>query len=221
MTSSSTRSGSSWTNCGRLPNPYDKIAARFAAARKPWLEQRYLPALIDGLAPGERVLDLGCGAGRPIADRLLAARMRVVGVDSSFEMLRLARGNVPGAFLVLADMTQVELAPATFGAVVAWDSLFHVDRRHHRGMYANFVRWLRPGGRVLFTSGGSGDEGFTSSMFGEEFFYSGYPPSEVASYLRAAGLTVLTQELDEPRDKGHVSFLAEKPARGNEMPNRR
>jgi len=27
-----------------LPNPYDKIAARFAAARKPWLEQRYLPA---------------------------------------------------------------------------------------------------------------------------------------------------------------------------------
>jgi SAM-dependent methyltransferase len=151
-----------------LPNPYDKIAARFAQARKPWLEQRYLPALIDGLAPGDRVLDLGCGAGRPIAERLAAAGLRVVGVDSSIELLRLARRNVPAALLLLADMTEVELANGSFAAIVAWDSLFHVDRRRHREMYGKFARWLRPGGRVLFTSGGTGDEGFTSSMFGEE-----------------------------------------------------
>jgi cyclopropane fatty-acyl-phospholipid synthase-like methyltransferase len=195
-----------------LPNPYDKIAARFAQARKPWLEQRYLPALIDGLAPGDRVLDLGCGAGRPIAERLAAAGLRVVGVDSSIELLRLARRNVPAALLLLADMTEVELADGSFAAIVAWDSLFHVDRRRHREMYGKFARWLRPGGRVLFTSGGTGDEGFTSSMFGEEFFYSSFTPDEVATYLRAAGLTILRRELDEPRDKGHVTFVAEKPA---------
>jgi cyclopropane fatty-acyl-phospholipid synthase-like methyltransferase len=195
-----------------LPNPYDKIAARFAQARKPWLEQRYLPALIDGLAPGDRVLDLGCGAGRPIAERLAAAGLRIVGVDSSIELLRLARRNVPAALLLLADMTEVELANGSFAAIVAWDSLFHVDRRRHREMYGKFARWLRPGGRVLFTSGGTGDEGFTSSMFGEEFFYSSFTPDEVATYLRAAGLTILRRELDEPRDKGHVTFVAEKPA---------
>jgi cyclopropane fatty-acyl-phospholipid synthase-like methyltransferase len=197
-----------------LPNPYDKIAAHFAEARKPWLEQRYLPELIDGLAPGDRVLDLGCGAGRPIAERLAAAGLRVVGVDSSIEMLRLARRNVPAALLVLAEMTEVELADGFFAAIVAWDSLFHVDRRRHRDMYGKFARWLRPGGRVLFTSGGTGDEGFTSSMFGEEFSYSGYTPDEVATYLRAAGLVILRRELDEPRDKGHVSFMAAKPAGG-------
>jgi cyclopropane fatty-acyl-phospholipid synthase-like methyltransferase len=193
-----------------LPNPYDKIAARFVEARKPWLEQRYLPALIDGLAPGERVLDLGCGAGRPIAEYLAATRLQVVGVDSSIEMLRLARRNVPGAHLVLADMTEVEVADGSVAAIVAWDSLFHVDRRQHRDMYGKFARWLRPGGRVLFTSGGTGNEGFTSSMFGEEFFYSSYPPDQVAAYLDEAGLVILRRELDEPRDKGHVSFLAEK-----------
>src|SRR5207245_860884 len=69
-----------------LPNPYDTIAARYAGARKPWLEQRYLPGLIEGLAPGERVLDLGCGAGLPITERLTSAGLRVVGVDSSIEM---------------------------------------------------------------------------------------------------------------------------------------
>ncbi|HKB77227.1 MAG TPA: class I SAM-dependent methyltransferase, partial [Myxococcales bacterium] len=101
-----------------MPNPYDKIAARFAQARKPWLEQRYLPALIDGLAPGDRVLDLGCGAGRPIAERLAAAGLRVVGVDSSIELLRLARRNVPAALLLLAEMTEVELANGSFAAIV-------------------------------------------------------------------------------------------------------
>ncbi len=142
----------------------------------------------------------------------MGAGLRVVGVDSSIEMLRIARRNVPGPSLVLADTTQLGLKPGSFAAIVAWDSLFHVDRRHHRNMYSNFARWLRPGGRVLFTSGGTGDEGFTSSMFGAEFFYSGYPPDEVSSYLAAAGLVVLQRELDEPRDKGHVSFMAEKRA---------
>jgi len=91
-----------------LPNPYDKIAARFAQARKPWLEQRYLPGVIDGLAPGDRVLDLGCGAGRPIAERLAAAGLRVVGVDSSIELLRLARRNGPAALLLLARLLALE-----------------------------------------------------------------------------------------------------------------
>jgi cyclopropane fatty-acyl-phospholipid synthase-like methyltransferase len=191
-------------------NPYDRIAARFAGSRKPWLEQRYLPALIGDLGPGERVLDLGCGAGQPITGSLAAARLRVIGVDSSLEMLRLARRDVPAASLVLADMTEVEFAAGSFAAIVAWDSLFHVDRRHHLTMYEKFARWLRPGGRVLFTSGGTGDEGFTSSMFGEEFFYSSYPPDEVASYVAAAGLVVLRRELDEAAGKGHVSFVAEK-----------
>jgi len=194
-----------------LVNPYDRIAARFADARKPWLEQRYLPRLIEGVERGGRVLDLGCGTGRPIAEQVARARLRVIGVDSSLEMLHLARANVPGALLVLGDMTEVEFADGSFAAVLAWDSLFHVDRRHHQDMYAKFARWLRPRGRVLFTSGGTGDEGFTSSMFGEEFFYSSYPPHEVATYLRAAGLAVLTQELDQPADKGHVTFLLAKP----------
>ena len=61
-----------------MPNPYDKIAARYAGARKPWLEQRYLPALIERLTPGELVLDLGCGTGRPIAEYLAGAQMRVL-----------------------------------------------------------------------------------------------------------------------------------------------
>jgi ubiquinone/menaquinone biosynthesis C-methylase UbiE len=98
------------------------------------------------------------------------AQLRVIGVDSAVEMLRLARKSVPGALLVLGDITEVEFADGSFAAVVAWDSLFHVDRRH-QDMYLKFARWLRPGGRaLLFTSVGTAHEGFTSPMLGEEFF---------------------------------------------------
>src|SRR6188768_4486971 len=54
------------------------------------------PQAIAGLAPGERVLDLGSGGG---FDAFLAARQvgptgSVIGVDMTPEMIRKARGNI-------------------------------------------------------------------------------------------------------------------------------
>src|ERR671924_1124398 len=63
----------------------DAAAESFAGVANPWELGR--------LAPGERVLDLGCGAG---TDSLVAAQMvgdsgRVTGIDMTPEMLEKAR----------------------------------------------------------------------------------------------------------------------------------
>lgn len=86
---------------------YDQIAETFLA----WAQrgssvvrERYLQALRTQLPDGARVLDLGCGAGVPVARRL-AERFDVTGVDISRRQIELARENVPNATFIQANMT--------------------------------------------------------------------------------------------------------------------
>jgi 2-polyprenyl-3-methyl-5-hydroxy-6-metoxy-1,4-benzoquinol methylase len=76
---------------------YDDVAdvylERFGASA---VRQNWLDCLIDGLpASGGRVLDLGCGAGIPVARDLAALDHAVVGVDGSAQLIVRARRNVP------------------------------------------------------------------------------------------------------------------------------
>ena len=65
------------------------------------------------LRPGARVLDLGCGSGIPATRELTAHGLQVIGVDFSAVQLGRARRLVPAARLVQADMTALQLAPAS------------------------------------------------------------------------------------------------------------
>jgi cyclopropane fatty-acyl-phospholipid synthase-like methyltransferase len=95
-----------------------------------------------------------------------------------------------------------------FAAAVVWDSLFHVERERHREIFRLLSGWLEPGGRLLLSAGGSGDEGFTSEMFGQEFFYSGWEPEQTLALLHEAGFEVRFWEVDEPSSRGHIAVVA-------------
>jgi SAM-dependent methyltransferase len=98
------------------------------------------------------VLDLGCGPGVPVA-RLLGRRHAVIGVDRSWEMVALARQNVPHARFVHGDMGSIAFRSETFEAVVAFHSLIHIPRIQHAALFARLGRWLRPGGHLVASLG--------------------------------------------------------------------
>src|SRR4051794_33047694 len=77
-----------------------------------------LDVLIDRLPDGARVLDLGCGAGVPIA-RTLANRFDVVGADISRQQTLRAHDAVPTASIVTADMSTWPFRARVFDAVVS------------------------------------------------------------------------------------------------------
>jgi cyclopropane fatty-acyl-phospholipid synthase-like methyltransferase len=194
----------------RVPEAYDRIAERWRADRlatSGLRERRFVDRLIEPLRPGARVLDVGCGCGAPIAAYLAGRGMQVTGLDGSARLLRYARELLPGATFVHGDMRTAE-AGGGYDAVVAWDSVFHVPRGDHAALFGRFRSWLRPGGRLLLSLGGSGDEGFTSEMHGEAFFYSGHEPAEALGLLEAAGLAVEHWEVDDPSSRGHIAVLA-------------
>lgn len=193
-----------------VPRAYDAIAEIFFAQRATALrERKFIDALLAETPAGASVLDLGCGTGRPIAEELLRRGFRVTGVDGSAKMLAIARRIIPDARLLLGRLETVEFTE-TFAAAVAWDSLFHVERRHHAAIYARLARWIVPGGRLLLSSGGTEDPGFIDAMHGETFFYSSWTPQKVGELLEAAGFVVELCELDQPEGRGHVAILARK-----------
>lgn len=194
----------------RLVGPtYDAVAEAWRQARAggAFAERRQVERLVAPLPPGAAVLDVGCGSGEPIARFLAEAGYAVTGIDAAPRLLEFARRAVPAGTFIHGDMRTVRL-DRTFDAVVAWDSVFHLPRADHGPMYARFRDWLRPGGRLLLSLGGSGGDDFTSEMLGARFYYSGHEPSRARTMLEETGLDIEHWEVDDPTALGHIAVVA-------------
>ena len=84
---------------------YERQATEFDKRRsKALFEARWLACFTASLKPGVHVLDLGCGAGDPIARWFMAEGFAVTGVDFSEAMLAIARERWPDGDWRHADM---------------------------------------------------------------------------------------------------------------------
>ena len=207
-----------------MQNSYDYIAAEWHRniRGQPYLDRvlGYVDKLLEDLPLGSKVLDLGCGTGNPIAKHIVGRGFRVVGVDQSKEMLKIAKTVVPAAELIHGDMVEIQFAEK-FAAAVVWDSIFHTERRHHAAIFRKLADSLEIGGKLLLSVGGSdaGDSetaGFTSEMFGHTFFYSGYEPKITHTLLENEGFEIIVWEVDDPSSRGHIAVIARKVARNSE-----
>jgi cyclopropane fatty-acyl-phospholipid synthase-like methyltransferase len=190
-----------------MRNPYDAIADEWHAAARGFRARVYVDRILDHLEPGASVLDLGCGTGIPIAQYVAQRGFRVTGVDTSERMLAFARQAVPGGVFIRADMLELRLDDRV-DAVIAWDSVFHIDRRHHAALFGRIREVLEDGGWLLLSAGGTSEEGFESEMYGHTFYYSGYAPEQTLGLLEAAGFTIDHVEVDDPSSRGHVAIIA-------------
>jgi cyclopropane fatty-acyl-phospholipid synthase-like methyltransferase len=213
-----------------MQNSYDQIAEQWHShiRAQAYIDRLlgYVDLTLKELQPGTRVLDLGCGTGKPVAKYIVEKGFHVTGVDQSEKMLEIAKQEVPEAEFIHSDMINVQLNPG-FGAAIAWDSIFHVERKHHSGIFHKVANSLEPGGRLLLSVGGSDAaspaeefaatydaeaEGFTSEMFGHTFFYSGYQPRVTRGLLEEAGFEIEVWEIDDPSSRGHIAVIAKKAA---------
>jgi 2-polyprenyl-3-methyl-5-hydroxy-6-metoxy-1,4-benzoquinol methylase len=187
---------------------YERHAQTFDRERgKSLIERPYLDAVTSRLQPGAGVLDIGCGAGDPIARHFIEHEYDVAGVDAAPAMIALCRKRFPDATWIEADMRALALA-RRFDAIIAWDSFFHLDQDEQRAMFPVFQQHILPGGMLLFTSGPRAGIAI-GSMYGEDLFHASLDPDEYRSLLASVRFHVLRFQPEDPHCGGHTIWLAQ------------
>jgi cyclopropane fatty-acyl-phospholipid synthase-like methyltransferase len=167
----------------------------------------WINTLTAGLSDGDPVLDLGCGNGLPVS-RLLSERFTVTGVDISDMQVQRARRLVPRATFHRADMTEIELPPASFTAVVSLFALIHLPVAQQPPMIQRIAGWLRRGGHLLATVGHTAWTGIDQNWHGGRMYWSQADAATYARWLDQVGFDIVQQSFIPEGETGHELFLA-------------
>ena len=108
-------------------------------------EESVVQEILGSVPPGT-ALDAACGTGR-YAEFLAAQGHRVIGVDSSPDMLGHARTRVPQAEFRQGDLHRLPLPDDHVDVIVCALALTHLPDL--RPVMAEFARVLRPGGHLV------------------------------------------------------------------------
>ncbi|GAA3241403.1 class I SAM-dependent methyltransferase [Dactylosporangium siamense] len=164
------------------------------------------------IRPGERVLDVGCGAGQTTREAARAAHPgRVLGVDVSAAAVERARADgLDNVTFEEADAQVHDFAPGSFDVAISrFGTMFFADPV---AAFANIGRALRPGGRLVMLVWQARDRNEWAVTIREALAVTGGPaatggpdafsladPSTVDGVLRAAGFAdVQLADVDEP-----------------------
>jgi len=178
------------------------------------------------VAPGQRLLEIGCGWGS-LAEMALAERgASVTGVTLSTEQLAWARQRLQAfggsADLRLQDYRDIHDGP--FDAIVSIEMFEAVGHAYWPGFFSRVRDLLKPGGRACIQSITIRDDLFERYLHGTDFiqqyiFPGGLLPSREAfrAQAAAAGLRVVDEfafgpDYAETLRRWRARFLAEEKA---------
>jgi ubiquinone/menaquinone biosynthesis C-methylase UbiE len=172
---------------------YDALAAVLTLGRDRALRDRL--AELARLAPGESVLDVGCGTGT----LALAAKRRVgdtgavSGVDASPDMIALAtrKATRAGAAVTFRPGTAERLPfpDASFDVVMATLMLHHLPASIRRDFAREALRVLEPGGRILLVDF-SAPSAQSPGLIARLHRHGGVPRDAIVALLHDAGFRV-------------------------------
>lgn len=174
---------------------YNKICGQWSDFCDSRQVNRCVADFVRLLEPNCAVLDAGCGTGYPIGAFLSEKGFKVTGIDISEEMIKRAESlRLPEARFLVADILDFDPGEK-YGAVIAFDSLWHIEHSRQEEIYKITGSLLLPGGKFLFTHGKTDGE-VMGTMYGAEFYNSALDGEKVKELLEENGFEILSFEED-------------------------
>ncbi len=188
---------------------YQTHAADFDLSRsralmeKPWLDR-----FLASLPPRASILDIGCGAGEPIARYCIENGHEVTGIDSSSALISLCRARLPGHQWLVRDMRDMRL-DSRFDGLIAWHSIFHLTPDDQQIVLQTCMRLAVEEAVLMFTAGPDRRE--TLGRFcGQPLYHASLAFGDYRSILADGGFEIIAYEIDDQSCGGATVYLAKR-----------
>jgi SAM-dependent methyltransferase len=191
----------------RIIGHYERHATEWDTDRQnsAWNDKIWHDLFIDRLTIGAKVLDLGCGSGRPVAQYLAERGLHVTGVDSSPTMISLCQSRLPNHECIVGDMRGLSLG-RRFDGILAWDSFFHLDHDDQRRMFAVFAEHAAAHAVLMFNAGPMHGEGI-GTYRGDPLYHASLAPAEYEALISRFGFEVIEHVANDGRAGGRTVWL--------------
>lgn len=169
---------------------YNKCSNDYAEARYVQTEPS-LKLLTDRIPIGASVLDIGCGAGIPVA-KILSDTYKVTGVDISEKQIELAKLNVPKADFIHQDILDFDFGNTQWDAIVSYYAIFHLSKKDQLILFDKAICGLKAKGYLLFTLTLDNEQAYTEDdFFGTTMYWDNYSLTEYEEVLTDKGIKIL------------------------------
>jgi cyclopropane fatty-acyl-phospholipid synthase-like methyltransferase len=152
-----------------------------------------------------RLVDIGCGTGKPVCWALSAVGHDVLGIDISTAMVVAARERVPGARFEQVDVRDFisSAAQESFDAITVYFSMIaSVTQEEIRQFIAGIYKLLRPGGLFVFATVPISAESLQIKWMGRLVQVSSLAPEEAVEWIKKVGFQVEHEAVTKFTPKG-------------------
>ena len=188
---------------------YNKCAENYSSDRDQFKNKKYLDVLSGYLKPKSKILDIGCGSGKPIDEYLVTKGYEVIGIDISEKQIEMALKNVPQATYLVKDMSELDFIENSFDTVVSFYAIFHIPREEHLELFKKIHKVLKKDGLFLTTLGYEDWVG-SEKFHGATMHWSHYGKDKNLELVKEAGFEIVKAEVDESGGEHHFVVLAKK-----------
>lgn len=188
---------------------YENHAREYDKGRdRSLFEKSYLDKLLELIPNNAEILDLGCGAGEPIAKYLINKGYIVTGADYSQAMLELAKKRFPHQSWIFCDMREFNLEES-YDAIISWGAFFHLTPTEQRASLPKICSSLKESGVILVTVGHEEGE-VTGTVDGESVYHSSLSKEGYIQILNNSGVEIVEFNLQDKNCQGFSVFLGKK-----------
>ena len=156
----------------------------------------------------KKILDVGCGGGI-LSDSMARLGSQVTGIDLATKALKVAKLHALEAatpnvsYEEISAEAKAQQAPSSFDVVTCMEMLEHVP--DPASVVKACAQLVKPGGWVFFSTINRNPKAYVSAILGAEYLLKIVPqgthdfqkfikPSELANFIRAAGLDLKTSK---------------------------
>ncbi len=169
---------------------------------------------ISLLPPKPLVLDVGCGDGNK-ATYLIQRGVKVVGIDSSEEMIKIATEEAPdGKFLIL-DIRNIDQLRERFNGIYLQAVLLHLPKKEISAILTKLLTKLKKGGILYATvkeirPNQQEEEIKTENDYGYTYerFFSYFNLDEIEEISKKANLEIILHDVNHVGNTNWIQIIA-------------